>query len=63
MINYGYLAGSVCWASVIVPQHFSDARLHPDSTFCWLALTIAVVHSVWTSALFQALANSSNSGP
>jgi hypothetical protein len=50
IINYNHLAGSVCRVSVIVPQHFSDARLHPDSTFYWLALTIAVVHSVWTSA-------------
>jgi hypothetical protein len=50
IVKYNHLESSVCRVSVIVPQHFSDAKLHPDSTFCWLTLTIAVVHSVGTSA-------------
>lgn len=50
IVKYNHLVSSVCRVSVIVPQHFSDAKLHPDSTFCWLTLTIAVVHSVGTSA-------------
>lgn len=50
IVKFNHLVSSACRASVIVPQHFSDAKLHPDSTFCWLTLTIAVVHSVGTSA-------------